>query len=256
VSKFWHNHSEEYEIATDVYSGPLDLLLDLIEKAELDITKLALAQVTDQFLEYIHEHQDADPEYISSFLLIASKLIQIKSEALLPHPPAREEEEDLGNTLAQQLRLYRQIKASAKWLNERINANLRNYVHVPETYTSIVKVDLSGIGLQDLVSALNNLLTQGDFSSSSSLISIPKITLKQKISEILHLLQNTEQTSFQTLVGDDRSRLNIIVVFLAILELVKQNLVKIDQSETFADIQISAQEDLSNFVDAEISIED
>ena len=80
MAKLWLHQSDSYEITTEVYSGPLDLLLDLIQKAELDISKLALAQVTDQFLEYISANQNADPDYLSEFVSIAAKLVQIKSK--------------------------------------------------------------------------------------------------------------------------------------------------------------------------------
>ena len=78
------HQAEGYQISTEVYSGPLDLLLQLIEKAELDITRLALAQVTDQFLEYMHNLQEQNAAEVSAFLVIAAKLVQIKSSALAP----------------------------------------------------------------------------------------------------------------------------------------------------------------------------
>ena len=107
MAKLWLHQTDSYEITTEVYSGPLDLLLDLIQTAELDISKLALAQVTNQFLAYVEANKDADPDYISEFLVIASKLVQIKSEALLPRPPVRtDDEEDIGETLARQLIVY------------------------------------------------------------------------------------------------------------------------------------------------------
>ncbi len=256
MNKLWQPQTGEYEIETDVYSGPLDLLLDLIQKAELDITKLAIAQVTDQFLEYIQLHRDTNPDYISAFMVTAAKLIQIKSEALLPHPPVHEEEEDIGESLAQQLMLYRQIKQQAHWLDERISANLRSYVHVPQSFPTTTKVDLSGLSLQDLVEALMNLIAQQASPTVSTMIGIPKVTLKQKVQEILAILHKTEQTSFQTLVGDDHSRINTIIVFLAILELVKQDIIKTEQSNIFADIFISAKDKLHTIHEAEFTFED
>jgi segregation and condensation protein A len=89
MAKLWLHQSDSYEITTEVYSGPLDLLLDLIQKAELDISKLALAQVTDQLLEFIENNKDAEPDFLSEFVIIAAKLDQIKSDALLPRPPLR-----------------------------------------------------------------------------------------------------------------------------------------------------------------------
>src|SRR5512143_3493905 len=87
-----------YKIAIPVYEGPLDLLLQLIERAELDITRVSLALVTDQYLQYIHQLTDLEADDVSAFLVVAAKLLQIKSEALLPRPPAREPgEEDPGD---------------------------------------------------------------------------------------------------------------------------------------------------------------
>jgi segregation and condensation protein A len=97
-----------YQVITPVYEGPLDLLLHLIERAELDITKLALAEVTDQFLEHLGQIQEQKAEEVSAFIVIASRLVQIKSEVLLPRPPIREPgEEDPGEALAQQLIAYK-----------------------------------------------------------------------------------------------------------------------------------------------------
>src|SRR5512139_2430781 len=100
-----------YTIATPVYEGPLDLLLHLIERAELDITRLSLANVTDQYLAYLQSLQETDAEEVSAFLVIAARLIQIKSEMLLPRPINPEKgEEDLGEALARQLRIYKSFK--------------------------------------------------------------------------------------------------------------------------------------------------
>src|SRR5512139_1228723 len=91
-----------YTIATPVYEGPLDLLLHLIERAELDITKLSLAKVTDQYLEHLRSMQERRAEEVSAFLVIAARLLQIKSEVLLPRPPTREPgEEDPSEALVQ-----------------------------------------------------------------------------------------------------------------------------------------------------------
>src|SRR5512141_2372101 len=105
-----------YTVTIPVYEGPLDLLLQLIERAELDITAVALAKVTDQYLTYIHKMQVPADE-VSAFLVVAAKLLQIKSEALLPRPPVRKEgEEDPGEALARQLRIYKRFKELSGWL--------------------------------------------------------------------------------------------------------------------------------------------
>jgi segregation and condensation protein A len=100
-----------YTVRTTVYEGPLDLLLDLIERAELDITSVSLALVTDQYLAYIKNLERINADEVSAFLVIAAKLLQIKSEALLPRPPTRPAgEEDAGRSLVDQLKLYKRFK--------------------------------------------------------------------------------------------------------------------------------------------------
>ena len=241
----WIHETDDYEIETELYSGPLDLLLDLIQKSELDITKIALAQVTDQFLIYVRENENAGPDYISEFMVIASKLVQIKSEAMLPRPPLREpDEEDLGEALARQLRIYREIKNTTTWLSSRIEQNLRSHLHVPKSYPVNVQLDLTGIDLTDLIVALERLATQESPISEGSSIRIPKLTLRRKVQEIVGILKSIGTASFSGLVGENPDRIQIIVVFLAILELVKQNLIETDQADLFGDINLSPSEQL------------
>src|SRR3990170_2755668 len=102
-----------YEVRLPVFEGPLDLLLHLIEREELDITKVALAQVTDQYLAYLAMLKEVEVQVLTDFLVVAAKLLLIKSQALLPKPPPSvldEEEEDIGDELARQLRVYKQFK--------------------------------------------------------------------------------------------------------------------------------------------------
>lgn len=257
MAKLWLHQSDSYEINTEVYSGPLDLLLDLIQKAELDISKLALAQVTDQFLAFIEENNTAEPDYLSEFVIIAAKLVQIKSEALLPRPPVRnEEEEDLGETLAKQLIIYREIKKTTEWLTKRMNQDMRSHLHIPRTYPVNFQLDLSGVSIDDLIFALENLASQQPVLHNGALISIPKITLKKKVEEILHILRADQKTRFSEILGESHDRLQAIVVFLAILELVKQRLIITEQSANFGDITLIPELQLFETDEAEIQIDE
>ena len=140
--------SNTYRIQLPIYEGPLDLLLELIEQAELDITKIALAQVTDQYLAYLRQVPERLLEDLISFLLVATRLLQIKSEALLPRPPEREPgEEDPGDALARQLVAYKKYKQVAVLLSDREQDGLRSYLRLttPPMYES--KIDLTGVDL-------------------------------------------------------------------------------------------------------------
>lgn len=222
-----------------VYEGPLDLLLELIERAELDITKVSLAQVTDQYLAYLQrapEHELAD---LASFLVVAARLLQIKSEALLPRPPLREPgEEDPGDALARQLIAYKRYKQVAIQLSKREAAGLRTYLRVAPPPTVEPKLDLSRITLADLQRALQQALAAVAGPTLDEVVAAPKVRIRDKIVLIVDALRARGQTTFRRLLQHARSRLEIVVSFLAILELVKRRQVTVQQHELFGDIEI------------------
>ena len=234
----------DYKVATPIYQGPLDLLLQLIESSELDITTLALAQVTDQYLSHLRQMQEFAADEVSAFLVIATKLIQIKSEALLPRPPTRQPgEEDPGEALARQLIAYKRYRQIAELLIERETANLRSYLRLASPSKIEGVVDLSDITLQDLVSAAQQIFTQASLKASlSNMVPAPRVTIREKIAELAAALRKNKQISFQSLFVSRRTRLEIVVTFLAMLELVKRHLVQASQDQLFGEIWIDATE--------------
>ncbi|MFZ5820106.1 MAG: segregation and condensation protein A [Chloroflexota bacterium] len=245
----------DYTVQTPVYEGPLDLLLDLIERAELDVTSLALAQVTDQYLAYIHAMGQIVAEEISAFLVIAARLLQIKSEALLPRPPTREPgEEDPGEMLAEQLRIYKRFKEVANWLLERETRNLRTYLRLAPPPKIEGKLDLSDVTLADLLEAAEAILArERDKQALGTVITAPKITIREKIEAIARRLSKSSNASFGELLGPSPTRLEIVVTFLALLELVKRYRVAARQQALFGDIEIERMADWAD--DEEIEIE-
>lgn len=234
-----------YRVTTDVYEGPLDLLLQLIEHAELDITKLALAQVTDQFLEHLRGLQERAADEVSAFLVIAAKLIQIKSEVLLPRPPTREPgEEDPGEALRLQLLAYKKYRTIATLLAEREAAGLRTYLRIAPPPRIEGTLDLSGITIEDLAAVASSLFNRPDARNSlSSVVPGPKVTIREKIRLIAHSLKLRTHVTFQKLLGEQRSRLDIVVTFLALLELIKRHLVTVHQEGLFGEIELEAVND-------------
>jgi segregation and condensation protein A len=233
-----------YNISTPLYEGPLDLLLQLIERAELDITRLALAQVTDQYLEHVRHMADLHADEVSAFLVIAARLLQIKSEALLPRPPAREPgEEDPGEALARQLLAYKRYRQIADLLANREAAGYRTYLRVASPPKIEGVVDLSGISLEDLYAAAQLVFSGIDQRPTlSTIVAAPRITIREKITLIANLLHRQKQATFKALLSKNNSRLEIVVTFLAMLELVKRHLINATQEKPFADIHIEATE--------------
>lgn len=247
-----HTPGSDYTIHTEVYDGPLDLLLDLITKAELDITRLALSKVTDQYLAHLEQLQQTSAVEVSGFLVVAAKLIQIKSEALLPRPPVREEgEEDPAESLARQLRIYREVKSTALWLQSREAQGLRTYIRLAPPPVIDDELDLSGVTVADLVEMLKSLYRfEEEAVSLTSVVAIPKVTLKNKIRDLILSLRQENNLSYRSMLSKGSSRIDAIVLFLAILELIKQQYATAYQENLFTDIDISATE--KTFLDEEI----
>lgn len=242
----------DYSIHTDVYDGPLDLLLDLITKAELDITRLSLAKVTDEYLAHLERMQQTSAVEVSGFLVVAAKLIQIKSEALLPRPPVREEgEEDPAESLARQLRIYREFKQTAKWFKSLEEEGHHTYIRLAPPSVIDEELDLEGATISDLVSLLRELYRfEEEAAPITSVVAIPKVTIKNKIRDLLLNLQKERNLSYRHMLPKGYDRIEAIVLFLAILELIKQSYVTADQFALFDDINITATE--KAFEDEEI----
>jgi segregation and condensation protein A len=244
-----------YTVQIPVYEGPLGLLLELIEHAELDITTISLALVTDQYLSHLHQLQETHAEEISTFLVIASRLLQIKSEALLPRPPVREpDEEDVGALLVEQLKLYKQFKQVANLLLERDIKNLRTYLRLSPPPKIEGKLDLSNITLANLIEAVLEIRTKDiEKHALGTVIAAPKVTIREKIAIISKRLGTAQFTYFRELLGENPTRIEVVVTFLALLELVKRYRVAARQENLFSDISIERLKDWS--ADEEIEIE-
>lgn len=252
---FLGNQLGGYKVQIPLYEGPLDLLLSLIERAELDITAVSLATVTDQYLEHLRSAEQQKPDEISSFLVIAAKLVQIKSEALLPRPPEREPgEEDPGVSLVEQLKLYKRYKEIAVWMEERQSQNLRTFLRVAPPPKVEPKLDLSNLTLEKLLAAAESAFSKGNEKKPlTTVISAPKVTIREKIDYITKTLKNIQRMTFSGLINDKATRVEIVVTFLALLELVKRYRVTAKQDQLFGDIEFERSEEWKE--DEEIEIE-
>ena len=244
-----------YTVRTSVYEGPLDLLLGLIERAELDITSVSLASVTDQYVAYINGLAQINADEISAFLVIAAKLLQIKSEALLPRPPARTPgEEDVGRSLVDQLKLYKRFKEIGGWMNARQQANLRTFLRVAPPPKVEPKLDLSNLTLEKLVTVASEAFAkEKNKRPLGDIIAPPRVTIREKIDMIAKMMKDVERASFRALLNPGASRLEIVVTFLAMLELVKRYRIHAHQEDLFSNIEINRMEEWKD--DEEIDIE-
>lgn len=246
-----------YNVQTPVYEGPFDLLLNLVERAELDITSVSLAMVTDQYLAYINSLEQINADEISAFLVIAAKLLQIKSEALLPRPPARmPNEEDASKSLVDQLKLYKRFKEIGAWLNAREAANLRTFLRIAPPPKVEPKLDLSNVTLDKLVTAAHFAFAkEKEKQPLGVIIAAPRITIREKIDLIAKTLKEVERSTFSALLNPGASRLEVVVTFLALLELIKRYRIAAHQEGLFNDIEIDRMEEWGDDEDMELEFE-
>ncbi|MGQ9493060.1 MAG: segregation and condensation protein A [Anaerolineae bacterium] len=234
--------AQPYHVKLDVFEGPLDLLLHLIEKQELDITKISLATVTDQYLEYICTPGRISVENLAGFLVVAAKLLLIKSRALLPVPPvtAEEEREDIGDELARQLLEYKAFKTVAQQLREREELGLRAYLRLASSLPRLEKkLDLTGVSLDDLIAAAHQALSlEPSPEPADAMVAPLAVTITDRIQYIDSLLARGEPLRFYDLLREAGSRPVIIITFLALLELIKAGRVRVEQERLFGEILI------------------
>jgi segregation and condensation protein A len=224
------------ELQLEKFSGPLDLLLSLVGEEKLDITDIALSRVTEQFLTYIDTLEDGRAAEMADFLVVASRLLLLKSRMLLPQFAP---EEDEGATLADQLRLYKQFADAAKQLNRLWEKGEHAAFRVEPPRPPLGFVPPTNVTLSALHNRMVQLIARLTPPKPLPETRIDKtVSVKQKIDDIRRALARMKETSFHAMLRDARSRSEIIVSFLAVLELVKQQTVFLRQEETFGDIVI------------------
>ncbi|MEJ2208152.1 MAG: segregation/condensation protein A [Anaerolineae bacterium] len=233
--------SSDYQVALPVFEGPLDLLLHLIERQELDITEVSLAQVTNQYLDYLARISERNPEDLADFLVVAAKLLLIKSRVLLPQPPtpALSDDEEAGDDLVRQLIEYKRFKEIAGWLRVVEEQGQQAYVRLPGIPPVERVVDLGDVSLDDLLEAVRQALEVKPPQPTVDRDVPPiNISIADQMALIERRTAEGRRASFRRLLEDARNRIEIIVTLLALLEMVKQLRVRMCQDRLFGDILI------------------
>ena len=236
-----------YRIDLPDFYGPMDLLLGLIEQEDLEITQISLAKVTDQFLAYVRNAQSISPDSLTDFLVVAAKLILIKSQVLLPKPPPGildEDEEDSADDLVQQLRDYKRFKTLASDLKTIQEQGGRSYIRIAPPPKLEAKLDIGDVSIDDLLAAVRHALSvKPEAAPVSTVVSRQKYTIGNQIKTIRQRLKSSKRIRFYDLLENSRTRVEVIVTLLAVLELVKRQVVDIAQDESFGEIEISQKDE-------------
>ncbi|MBX4191707.1 MAG: segregation/condensation protein A [Candidatus Doudnabacteria bacterium] len=227
------------QIKVEQYEGPLDLLLQLIEDQKLDVSTLALAKVTEQFLHYVKNLQEKNPLNLADFLVIAAKLLVIKSKSLLPNLELGEEEEEAAFDLTQQLLRYKKYKEVAFFLRKLDLKRHQSWTRDIDFNDMITFVPDPEVTVDVLANSLKSLAVElKDIVRLPQQVMKEVVSISEKISHIQQLISDKVEMSLSNLLKDAKSKTEVIVTFLALLELTKQRIVHLEQDVHFADIII------------------
>ncbi len=235
--------SQEYKVKLEVFEGPLDLLLYLIKKDEVDIYDIVLERITAQYLEFMDAFKVLDLDVAGEFVVMAANLIYIKSRALLPvavQPPEEEaEEEDPRWDLIRQLVEYKKFKDAAAQLSQREIDQSNLYGRLIEEADAVPERPLGDVSVFDLINAFNNILKRIS-TKSEDLREIfeENYTVSDKIDLIMKMTSGGVPLKFTELFSNVASRAEIVVTFLALLELIRVKQLCCTQESPFAEIEV------------------
>ena len=229
--------TERYELKLDTFQGPLEKLLELIESKELEITRLNLAEVTADFLAYVRSLEEIDSRVLADFITVAARLILIKSHALLPQLALTEEEEEDIADLERRLKLYKEFRvverAIANSWNKR-TAHSREYLfELPHGFYLSEPVPPSRLAA--VMERMYEDLQM--FMPRTEELEIRLVSLEEKIEEMMERVSEVLRISFGE-ITNGREKSEIIVLFLALLHLLKESAVEIEQEGLFSEIHI------------------
>jgi segregation and condensation protein A len=231
-----------YTIRLDMFEGPLDLLLHLIHKNELDITNIPIALITEQYLEYLKLMKVLNLDIAGEYLLMASTLLYIKSKILLPASPeeGEEEGEDPRAELVRRLLEYQKYKEAASELEKKPMLNRDVFIRsIPAEKEDTNEAERVEVSLFELLEAFRQILERAKAEEFHEVI-LDRISIEEKVQDILSLLQKEKRSmAFHLLFPEKATRRLIIVTFLAILELVKMKLIRVFQLGPFETIRLS-----------------
>lgn len=235
----------DYKIMIDEFEGPMDLLLHLIKKDNIDIIDISIEKITKQYLDYIEEMENLNLDIASEYLIMAAELLEIKSSKLLPKQENDEVEEDLEANFINRLIEYKQYKEITQQFKELEENRKEVYTKIPDSlneYKQNSTIDLGDTTIADLISAMNNFLSRKELEKPlNTKITTKEYNIDERSYEIRKILKKNKKMNFKELFEVYRKDY-IVVTFLAILSMAKKQEIEIKQDNNFNDIYLSLKE--------------
>lgn len=227
------------QVFLEAFEGPLDLLLYLIKRQNIDILDIPIAQVTEQYMRYIELMQELQFELAGEYLLMAAMLAEIKSRMLLPRPKLEEEEEDPRAELVRRLQEYERYKQAAESLDRLPRLERDVFGVIAEFPDRRAQLPPPQVSLEELLRAFAEVLARAELFSHHHVQREP-LSVRERMSMILEALKDREFAEFTSLFAPEEGRAGVIVALLAILELIKESLVLLVQNEEHGPIYLKA----------------
>jgi segregation and condensation protein A len=246
-----------YKVDLDIYNGPMDLLLYLIRREEVDIRDIPISRIADQYIAYLDLLKSLDIELAGDFVVMAATLLELKSAAVLPRPPASEEaveaedEEDPRETLIRQLLEYRRFKDAAAMLNDRSRDMARRFPRqvddrmlaalAEESEAEIPADFLKGVEIWDLISAFSQVIRTLGYSDASEVV-YDDTPVEEAVKKLVDRIEAEKSLLFSQFFTGGHSRAYLVTMFIAVLELVRQGRIGVEQVADFKDVRLYLRE--------------
>lgn len=228
------------EVFLDTFQGPLDLLLYLIRKQNLDILSIPIAKVTEQYMAYVELMQQVQLELAAEYLVMAAMLAEIKSRMLLPRPSAGEEDgEDPRAALVRRLQEYERYRKAAEDINELPRVGRDLHLAWVSSKRKPVTANPPQVSLDELLVAFSTVMARAALNRHHH-IRLEPLSMRERMTEVLSRVESEKFLNFESLFKVDEGRRGLVVTFMAILELLKESLIVIVQQEPFAPIHVKA----------------
>ncbi len=226
------------EVFLEAFEGPLDLLLYMIKRQNLDILDIPIAEITHQYMEYVELMKEMRLELAAEYLVMAAMLAEIKSRMLLPRPAEENEEEDPRAELIRRLQEYERYKKAAEDINAlaRLDRDIFPVAVEPPSKSKVVRLDPK-VDLPEVLMAFQEVLARVEMFSHHHVLMEP-LSVRERMSSILSLVNDKKFTEFVDLFTPEEGRRGVVVTLLAILELLKESLIEMIQTETYGPIYV------------------
>lgn len=228
---------EALEVILEAFEGPLDLLLYLIRRQNLDVLNIPIAEITRQYMEYVEMMKSLNLELAADYLVMAAMLAEIKSRMLLPRPVEEDNEDDPRAELVRRLQEYERFKQAAEDIDGLPRMNREVFQASAKTPDLKLIKPEPEVDMRELLSAFKDVLVRVELNTHHQ-ITMEPLSVRERMSDVLGKLDRDKFTEFSTLFSPDEGRMGLVVTFLAILELIKESLIELIQTEPYEPIHI------------------